>query len=230
VNRLPARKILRKTLRLIGKSILVLLVVMLIYGLAAFSLSRITVNKDAQPGQITIFLRTNGVHTDIVVPAKTDIKDWTAQIKYEHINAKDRPEYLAFGWGDRDFYLNTPTWSDLKFKTAFNAAFYLGSAVVHTEYEPFLRESETCKKVMMTEPDYAKLVAYLSDTFAYDTNGNVIWIHESGYDDHDTFYVANGKYSLFKTCNTWTNSALKAANQKAALWAVTDTGVMLHYK
>jgi uncharacterized protein (TIGR02117 family) len=78
--------------------------------------------------------------------------------------------------------------------------------------------------------DFKKLTAYLEQTFQTDSDGNVIWIPNSGYGDHDTFYAANGKYSLFKTCNTWTNSALKAANQKAALWSVTDTGILIHYK
>ena len=224
------KKAIRKFFTVIAKSLLVLVAVILLYGLAAFSLSRIAVNDSPNTGEIAIFLRTNGVHTDIVVPAKTEIKDWTQQIKYEHTKAADSARYLAFGWGDRDFYLNTPTGADLKFSTAFNAAFYLGSAIVHTEYENALRESATCKKIMISQADYKSLAGYLSNTFRTDENQNVIWIPNSGYDNHDTFYVAKGKYSLFKTCNTWTNSALKAANQKAALWTVTDTGLMTHYE
>jgi uncharacterized protein (TIGR02117 family) len=224
------KKGLRKFFAAVAKSLLALVALVAVYCLAAFSLSRITVNENPATGNIAIFLRTNGVHTDVVVPAKTEIIDWTAQIKYNHIKAKDTAQYLAFGWGDRDFYLNTPTWADLKFSTAFNAAFYLGSAIVHTEYENAPRESKTSKKIMISEADYKQLVSYISKSLQTDANGDVIWIPNSGYDDHDTFYLANGKYSLFKTCNTWTNSALKAANQKAALWTVTDTGLMTHYE
>jgi uncharacterized protein (TIGR02117 family) len=224
------KKRARRFLGVVGKTVLRLLAVVLLYGLTAFSLSRISVNDSPNKGNIAIFVRTNGVHTDIVVPAKTEIIDWTSQIKYEQTKSGDTAQYLAFGWGDRDFYLNTPTWADLKFSTAFNAAFYLGSAIVHTQYENALRESETCKKIMISEADYTQLVTYLSNAFQTDSLGNVIWIAGSGYENHDTFYLANGKYSLFKTCNTWTNSALKAANQKAALWTVTDTGLMTHYE
>lgn len=223
-------KTARRLLVIFGKSLLVFLIVAVLYGIAAFSLSRITVNDNPKRGEIAIYLRSNGVHTDIVVPAKTEIHDWTQQIVPEHIKAGQTAEYLAFGWGDRDFYLNTPTWAELKFSTAFNAAFYLGTAIVHTEYEHNLVESAQCKKIMISGEDYRKLADYISGSFKTDENGNVLWIAGSGYGKDDTFYEAKGKYSLFKTCNTWTNSSLKAAGQKAAFWTVTDTGLLCHYQ
>lgn len=96
-----------------------------IYMLASVVFSVIPVKGDkASNGSITVFLITNGVHSDLAVPVKNDIKDWSKEIKYSHIKGKDTAfEYLAFGWGDKAFYLETPTWADLKFSTAFNAAF-----------------------------------------------------------------------------------------------------------
>ncbi|MFM7331368.1 MAG: DUF2459 domain-containing protein, partial [Brachymonas sp.] len=38
------------------------------------------------------------------------------------------------GWGDRNFFLNTPTWDDLTLSTALNATFGLGSAALHINY------------------------------------------------------------------------------------------------
>lgn len=49
------------------------------------------------------------------------------------------------------------------------------------------------------------------------------------YGKNDIFYEAKGSYSLFYTCNSWTNQALKAANQKAAFHTFTDTGIFRHY-
>jgi hypothetical protein len=54
--------------------------------------------------------------------------------------------YLAFGWGDKGFYLNTPEWADLKVSTALNAAFGLSSSAIHSTFYKKLRENETCKK------------------------------------------------------------------------------------
>jgi hypothetical protein len=50
------------------------------------------------------------------------------------------------------------------------------------------------------------------------------------YGKHAAFYEAKGSYNLFYTCNTWANQALKAANQKAALWTVLDKGIFYHYE
>jgi hypothetical protein len=50
------------------------------------------------------------------------------------------------------------------------------------------------------------------------------------YGKYDVFYEANGSYSLFYTCNSWANQALKSANQKAALWTISDSGIFRHYK
>lgn len=45
------------------------------------------------------------------------------------------------------------------------------------------------------------------------------------YGKTDAFYEAKGKYSLFKTCNTWTNNALKASEQRACVWTIFQSGI-----
>lgn len=225
-------KFLKKSLRVTGRIVLIFAGLVLIYVLSAFILSRITVNSDVVAGnEIAIYIKTNGVHTDIIVPVKNEIIDWTKEIPYNQTIAKDTTaQYLAFGWGDRGFYLNTPQWSDLKVSTACNAAFYLGTSVMHTQFYNRLSESESCKKIMISKADYEKLVVYISKSFYKNESENIVWISGSSYGKYDAFYEAKGKYSLFKTCNTWANGALKSANQKAALWTATDTGIFCHYQ
>jgi len=206
---------------------------LLIYVLAAFSLSRITVNSDAekQAKEVTIYICTNGVHTDIVVPLKNDIKDWSSEIKVEYTKAKDATaKYLAFGWGDKGFYLNTPQWSDLKVSTAFNAAFALGNSAMHTTFYTSVKENKDCVKIQMSGENYQKLVTYIEDSFQLDDSLDPMFIQATTYGKNDSFYEAKGKYNLFHTCNSWANDALKSAHQKAAFWTVTDTGIFCHYQ
>ena len=42
--------------------------------------------------------------------------------------------YVAFGWGDRGFYLETPTWDDLKYSTVLKALFWHSPAVMHVSF------------------------------------------------------------------------------------------------
>ena len=224
---------LKKSLRIFKKAILGILLFLAFYTLAAFSLSKITVNSDAttQPKEVSIYILTNGVHTDLVVPIKNESKDWSQEIKVENTKAKDSTaQFIAFGWGDKGFYLNTPQWSDLKASTAFNAAFGLGNSAMHATFFKSLTESKSCIKIAVSKENYERLVQYIESAFQYDANQNPIFIEATTYGNYDSFYEAKGKYNLFQTCNSWANGGLKAANQKAAFWTVTDTGIFYHYQ
>lgn len=226
-------KSLKSTLLIIKKLFLQIFIVLITYVAAAFLISKITVNSTAenQSKDVCIYIKTNGVHTDIVVPVKNEIKDWSSQIKFENTKLKDSTAiYLAFGWGDKGFYLDTPEWSDLKVSTAFNAAFGLGSTAIHTTFYKTITVNASCVKIDVSKENYKKIVATIENTFQLDTNQNPQVIEAITYGNTDSFYEAKGKYSLFHTCNSWANGVLKTANQKAAFWTVTDSGIFCHYQ
>ena len=226
-------KTIKKSFKFIGKGFLAILIFLVVYISAAFTLSKITVNSQSnqQAQEIPIYIKTNGVHTDIVVPTKNIIKDWTQEIRFENTQAQDSTaQFIAFGWGDKGFYLDTPEWSDLKASTAFNAAFGLGNSAMHTTFYKNVRESKDCIKVMISKENYQKLTDYIESSFQLDSTQNPIFITATTYGKNDSFYEAHGKYNLFHTCNSWANGALKASNQKAAFWTVTDSGIFCHYR
>jgi uncharacterized protein (TIGR02117 family) len=204
-----------------------------VYLLTAFCLSRITVEKEVNTSNdIEIFIKTNGVHTDIVVPIKSDLFDWSQLIKFENIIAKDTTmKYLAVGWGDKGFYLDTPTWSDLTFKTAFRAAFGLSNTAIHATFYKNLKEDKSCKKIFLSRMQYSRLIDYICNSLQKDINNQAIYINtNANYNKFDAFYDANGTYSMFKTCNSWANNALKVSGQKCCVWTIFDTGIFSKYQ
>lgn len=224
---------IKKTIKTIGKIALGIIAFLLVYVIAVFLISKIPVNSDVsqKDKEIEVFILSNGVHTDIVVPVKTEIKDWSREILFEQTVSKDSlVNYIAFGWGDKGFYLNTPTWADLKASTALKAAFNLSTSAMHTTFYKSLTTDENCKKIRISTAEYQKLVAFITDSFQLDAQNNVQWISGHSYGNRDAFYEAKGSYNLFYTCNTWTNNALKAAGQKASLWTVYDKGILCHYQ
>ncbi|MDV6167336.1 TIGR02117 family protein [Flavobacterium sp. DG1-102-2] len=225
-------KKLRQVLKFTGRFILAVLIFLAVYVIAAFALAHITVNSTPEKSEdVTIYINSNGVHTDIVVPVKNEVKDWTKQIRYDQTKSKDSlMYYVAFGWGDKGFYLDTPEWSDLKASTAAKAAFYLGTSAMHTRFYNTIKEDAECVKVTISKKDYQDMVKYIEDSFTLDADGHVQCIANQSYGQYDAFYEANGKYSLFYTCNTWANNCLKAGHQKAALWTVYDKGIFYHYQ
>lgn len=223
----------KKALKFLGWALFGIFSFLALYVTSVLLISKITVNSDAdfikQQKIVPIYILTNGVHTDIVVPVHNEIKDWRNQIQFSQTKSKDSlMNYIAFGWGDKGFYLDTPEWSDLKASTALKAAFGVSSSAMHTTFFKQLHEGEDCKRILISQENYQKLVNYISDSFSDPIHPQ--WIEGHSYGKKDAFYEAKGSYSLFYTCNTWANSALKAANQKASLWTVYDKGIFCHYK
>lgn len=224
---------LRKTFKFLGWTLFGIFSFIALYVTSFLLISKITVNSDAdlikQQKTIPIYILTNGVHTDIVVPVKNEIKDWRNEVQFSQTQSKDSlMNYIGFGWGDKGFYLDTPEWSDLKASTAFKAVFGVSSSAIHATFFKELREGEDCKRILISKENYQKLVTYISNSFSYLLHPQ--WIEGHSYGRKDAFYEAKGSYSLFYTCNTWANSTLKAANQKASLWTVYDKGIFCHYK
>ena len=225
---------MKKLFKYTARFILGFVVFVLVYLLTAWSLSRITVDREAgQAEEMAIYIKTNGVHTDLVVPVKTEQADWSKEIRFTNTHLQDtsKIQYLAMGWGDKGFYLQTPTWADLKFSIAFKAAFALSTTAIHATFYDKLTETASCKKIMISRGAYARLVAYISNSFRKDDSGHVIPIAtNANYNKADAFYEANGSYSMLHTCNTWANNALKCSGQKACLWTPFDTGIFLKYQ
>lgn len=222
-------KIIKKILKYTAIFVLSLMTYLLIVTLLSF----VSVNEDVaeNQGEIPFYILTNGVHTDIVLPIKNEHHDWSTQLKFEHTKSKDTTyQYVALGWGDKGFYLETPTWADLKASTAVKAATGLSSSAMHVTFYKHLKENQSCKKIQISLENYKKLIAFINESFQT-KSGEFLKIETNAvYGKHDVFYEANGSYSLFYTCNSWANQALKSANQKAALWTISDSGILRHYE
>ncbi len=175
---------------------------------------------------ISILVISNGVHTDIAMPAITPYKDWTTSFPKDTFDVSN-PLYshIAFGWGDKGFYLDTPEWSDLQASTAFNADFGLSTAAMHVRYLKDRRAKENCVEVFISEAAYMELVQVIESSFKQDPAGP-IKINYTGYGQFDRFYEAEGTYSLFNTCNSWTNHALQKTGVKVACWSPFAAGLM----
>ncbi len=225
---------MKKTLQIILKSIAAILGLIVIYVILSLTIPYIPVQKKAtnEIADIPIYIYTNGVHTDIVMPIKSEQIDWSQKIPFDNtISKRTDFNYVGIGWGDKGFYLDTPTWSQLKVSTAFYAAFWLGDSAMHTTFYKTMKEGDDCKKIMITKSQYADLIQFVDSKFDKNSAGqNILIPTDAVYSKDDAFYEAQGSYSFLYTCNTWTNNALKEAGQKAALWTPTDFGIFQHYK
>ena len=224
---------LKKALRIVGKTVIGIVAFVVLYFAMAWLLSRIhTAKEKGAPEEVVIYIKTNGVHTDIVMPVQHPLRNWGQKLPYSNTRDKDTAAaFVGIGWGDRGFYLETPTWADLKFSTAFKAAFALSTTAMHITYYKSLGEGADCKKIRISHEQYGRLIRYVDDRFKTDSAGHTIVIPtDAVYSGADAFYEAKGSYNLFRTCNTWTNNALKSCGQRAAIWAPFDWGIFYQYR
>jgi len=219
---------MKKILGITGKCLLVLLVIIGLYFLAAKIFSGIIVNGNQdQPKELAVYISTNGFHTDIVMPVKTEMFDWSEKIKFSDTKSKNsNPDFLAVGWGNEDFFINIPSWSELDVSIAVKAALGIGPSAIRATFLKSAEEDGFSRKIELSKSQYLDLVNFLESYFKKDSLGNFITISTPdtyGYDD--AFYEAKGRFTPFFTCNTWVNSALKSAGLRSCLWTPFQSGI-----
>lgn len=223
-----------KTLKKIVGYFLLVVGFLVIYLLLATAAAYVPVNKDQsdfKDQNLSVYILTNGVHTDIVVPYFNEVYDWRTYLDPTLTPSKRiAAQWVAFGWGDKGFYLQTPEWKDLKASVAFNAAFGLSESAMHVTYYDKLKTDSDCIEIKLNKEQYQRLCNYILNRFDTENNKLVLVETDQNYGLNDVFYEAKGRYSLFYTCNTWANNVLKSANLKASLFTLWDKGIFYHYR
>lgn len=218
---------------ILGSMLLFLLGVVLFYSFLMLLGSIIPVNagfRSAMDG-VPIFVSSNGIHTDFVLPAINHLFDWSAVVDVaDFATPLTTQSYLGIGWGDRGFYLDIPTWADLDFKTAFNAMCLPSPTLMHvTSHGEAPPSSKQLARIQLTEDQYLYLCQYIVSYFRI-RDGKVDLIPGASYTPDDHFYWALGSYHAFNTCNFWINRGLIKTGVRSALWSPTDRGIFFQLK
>lgn len=187
----------------------------------------IPVGGNKQQEDVLVYVQSNGIHTDICLPVETDQINWKHFISDNHFPNAEGFEYITLGWGDKGFFLDTPTWAELKVSTALNAAFLPSPTAMHVVYSCEPECDENRKSVSISKKNYQRLIHFVKNSFSM-KNRAVQLIKGKGYNANDNFYEANRSYHLFNTCNSWTNNALKRAGIKTGIFALSPDGVLGH--
>lgn len=226
------RELLYQVLKFLLKGMLSLLILMVLYLVSAIIGSVIPVNKELpEDGEITIFLRTNGVHTSMIFPLEHQVMDWSTLTNPSHtLSGGNEFRYVSFGWGDLEFYKETPEWSDLRFPVAFQAVFLSKPSALHVQFFERIRYDQPTLPVKITREQYQSLSRFVSSSFKLNTAGEPQQVEGLHYDQQDAFYLANRSLHFFYTCNTWVNQGLKRADLPACLWTPFDEGIFYHYR
>jgi uncharacterized protein (TIGR02117 family) len=222
----------KRFVKWIGYVLAVLLLSVAGYFAAAQLINLMPVNSNWSPseGGVDAYIASNGVHTDFVLPVTSASIDWRERIPLRHFSAPGVDiNYIVLGWGDRDFYINTPRWEDLKAGTALRAGLGINPSVVHVTYIRELGQLRDVRPLPLSVAEYERLRDYLLDSFKYQ-DGAVMPLAGFSYGARDAFFEARGSYNLFRTCNEWTGAGLRAAGVRTGLWTPFHWNVIRHFE
>jgi uncharacterized protein (TIGR02117 family) len=213
----------RNSWRVVGRALGVLLAALWLYGAAGALVALVPapVAAAAGPRDIAVWVEDNGIHTGIVFPKALLDADLVARFAASDLRdpAYAGHDYLAIGWGDRAFFVETPRWRDVRPSTVLAAAVGSDETVLHVEHVARPVESNNVARVMLDAEGFASLMVYLRTSLR---EGEAL----AGYEAHDAFYPATGRYSAIVTCNEWTGEALRRAGVPMGAWTPFSGGVM----
>ncbi|MEO6041697.1 MAG: TIGR02117 family protein [Croceibacterium sp.] len=170
---------------------------------------------------VEIMVETNGVHTALVLPLVTPEKDWRGEFPDTDL-ALPSAEYthLSISWGEREVFLNTPTWWDLRPITVLRIMGIGGAGLIHVAHYVRPAPADDIRAIRLSSEQYRRLIAGIERTLPRRH------IRHPGYGAQDAFYDAPGHYTARNTCNQWTSDRLAEAGVRTGWWTPFAGGVM----
>lgn len=202
-----------------------LLLLLPLLGYAAFCavLSRAAVNGDWRPPArgVAVFVEDNGIHTSLVLPKRAAGVDLSTIFPPGHLRQRRYGDWrhVAVSWGERGFFVGTPTWWDVRPGTVIRAAIGSDATVLHVEHVAPPTAGPSVRRVVLRPREYRRLVAFVLASMRPGTA-------MAGYGGYDAFYPATGRYDAVHTCNAWTGRALAFAGVRIGRWTPVSGAVM----
>ena len=170
---------------------------------------------------VTVWVESTGIHTGLVMPKVAAGVDWRGLTPAADLADPryGRWGYLAIGWGEKGFYLGTPTWREVRPGLILRALAGSDETLMHVEHVPGPAPDD--RAIVLTPAQYRRLAAFVAASFR--PGGR----RYPGYDANDVFYDARGRYDAARTCNSWTGDALRRAGVRVGRWTplpITVTG------
>lgn len=166
--------------------------------------------------QFPVYVVSDAMHVNLVLPVRTAVHDWNRLLP-----GAQRYRYLQFGWGDRIWYTETPSWEQAKWQDVARVLLYWNNSaamLVVGQSEISRPAAATVQCLRLSQADYLALVRFITDSFERDPRQQIVRLSSTA-DAPNGFYAGTGRYSALRTCNSWAAEALQAANVNTPLWS-----------
>jgi hypothetical protein len=153
------------------------------------------------------YIYEDNIHTEIIIKTKYFKK---LSQNFPNLLKYNQDGYIAFSFGDKDFFMEVETWQDIKIGIALKSLFLNTPALIRVSHFKNINK-EVCIKVNISDKNLNSLKNSIFDTFKT-KNNNFIRYNDHYNKAYTNYYLSNESYNLFYTCNSWTGERLKDAN------------------
>ncbi len=205
-----------------AKALILVLVLAVLLATAGALIPKNPASPSADPDTIqTIYVVSNAIHSDIALPVDGRLLakfGFLAEAGFDL--AYPGANWVVFGWGSRAFYINTPTWSELKLGPLLTALTLDRETVMHViRIGSVNADSPQVLAIDLTPGQYDRLLSSIAGTFLPGKDGaGAQLIEGAGYTPNDAFFAARGWFTALYGCNTWTARMLREAGVRTGIW------------
>jgi len=216
-TRLFLRRVLKPVLRIAGGLIGLVLAFLIAAAVGTIWTASARVDE-SQAKTTTVFVLSNGYHTDIALPVQGGVPPAGLPIHASDLErGLSNVRYLAIGWGSEAAYTSLVSITDLSLGTIATALSF-DRSVVHVL--PFYGApyGEGVYQVDLSEDQYRRLTEFVAATFTTRPDGHGELVPDVTHGYGDVFYHARPRFSIFYSCNAWTGTALREAGITVGVW------------
>lgn len=168
-----------------------------------------------------VLLLSSAIHTDLALPAEPWILDRFGFLEKAGLPLRDPAvAYVLVGRGGRSFYVETPTWDELRPMPVLRS-FGLDAAVLRIALAGAVDpETAGVRAIDLDETGLERLADFALSSLTRNDAGAAILLDEqpAAYGPFSRFFEAKGRFNALWGCNLWTAEALREAGLATGLW------------
>jgi len=161
------------------------------------------------------------IHYDLLLPATPETRAAlgfavAADVPIEATGV----EHILIGWGARDFYTSAGSFAQMELGPIWRAVTGDASVLRIDVFGPIDPQADYAR-LSLSAAQYDALLQAIAAT-ATETP-----VTGAGHTPTDGFVEAQGRFHIFRTCNTWISDMLRAAGVPMGAWTPTPYSVRL---
>lgn len=215
----------KAALRLLLRSLATLVALPVLFFLAGFAGALLPGGGswEDEPAEVRIGLLHGLIHYDFVLPLDDRLR---ADFAFAG-GAAEGSGWLLVGWGAEGFYTATGSYADISAAALWQAATG-DAAVIRIDRLPDIPEDFAAVTWLdLSRRQHDALVRGILADLPRDAGGRPLLHSAPGFTATDSFWQAEGRFSLLNPCNQWVSRRLRAAGVPFGLWTPTIQAVDL---